>query len=263
MIADFVLSLDGVTSFRLPEWTKDNAVRGTEAYFQRRAELKQDRAFFRAGCGVQASDIAPVRDQIIAQMKQLAGGRFQKEGVLCLFGSSNGAAVALAMAAALQNELTINYVCLADLPLFAGGRKPPVPGVGDLVPSAPAMIRRATSLIGSSVVRVEGDRPKVLLQPDFNAKLKQNFFQHSGNGIKARTWSGEWFWTSDMKFGEVHGVIANPGWNQNQEITGLTIEHPGLRNLFGCKGDAFHQVLDDHVEANIWAARWPVELAKI
>jgi len=125
------------------------------------------------------------------------------------------------------------------------------------------MIRTAHSLIGSSIINADGDRPKVSLRSDINAKIKQNFCQHSGNGIKARTWSGEWFWTSDMKFGEVHGVISNSGWNGNQKITGLTIEHPDLRNFLGFKGGAFHQVLDDHVEGNIWSKRWPVELAKI
>ena len=263
MIADFVLSLDGVTSFRQPTWRKDLDIRGTEAYFRRRADLKQDRAFFIAGCGANDSGIEPVRDQLVAQMRQLAGGQFHKAGVVCLFGSSNGAAHALALAAALQGELTINYVCLADLPIFAGGRKPPIPGVGALAPTTPLIIRRAHSLIGSSIVHVDGDRPGVSLQPDIGAKVKENFYQHSGNGIKARTWSGEWFWTSDMKFGEVHGVITNSGWNDNQEITGLTIEHPGLRDVFGYKGDAFHQALDDHVATSVWPKRWPVELAKI
>ena len=55
MIADFVLSLDGVTTFRPPDWSKDLHFPGTEAYFQRRAELNQDRVFFRAGCAATIS----------------------------------------------------------------------------------------------------------------------------------------------------------------------------------------------------------------
>ena len=187
MITDFVLSLDGVTRFRPPTWSKDFHIAGTEAYFQRREQLKQERVFLRAGGGASDSDIGSVRDQLVKQMRELAGGKFDKAGVLCLFGSSNGAAHALALAAALQNELTINYVCLADLPLFAGGRNPPIPGVGALPPSTPVIIRKAHSLIGSSIVHADGDRPQVSLQPDFNARLKQNFYQHAGNGIKART----------------------------------------------------------------------------
>ncbi len=264
MIADFVLSLDGVTTFSLPNWSKDLQISGTEAYFQRRKDLNQDRVFFRAGAGASNSDIASVRDQLIKQMKELAGGQFQKSGVLCIFGSSNGAAHALALAAALQNELTINYICLADLPLFTGGRNPEIPnGIGPLIPSNPVKFIAARSKIGAIIVHPQGDRPKVALQNDINAKVKQNFYQHSGNGVKTFTLSGDWFWTSDMKHSEVHGEITNPGWNNNQEITGLTINHPTLRFLVFAEGDAFHTALDDHVENNIWSKRWPAELAKI
>jgi hypothetical protein len=265
VITDFVLTLDGVAPFgrfSQSDWQKDIAAAGTEAYFRRREELKQERTYFSAGPGVRDADIASVRDQLVAQMRQLAGGQFQKTGVVCLFGSSNGAAVALALAAALKNELTINYICLADLPIFAGGRKPPIPGVGALPPSDPILIRTARSLISSSIVNADGDRPTVTLEPDNNAKVKENYYQHSGNGIKSSMSSGKWFWTSDMKHGEVHGVINNSGWD-NKEITGLTIEHPKLRAAFGGVGDAFHQGLDDHVAAKVWPKRWPAELAKI
>jgi len=60
-----------------------------------------------------------------------------KGRVLCLFGSGNSAAHALALAVALENELTINDICLADLPIFAGGRNPPIPVVDALLPSTP------------------------------------------------------------------------------------------------------------------------------
>lgn len=262
MITDFVLSLDGVIAFRPPTWNRDPQVSGTEAYFKRRADLKQDRVLFMGSAGVKGGDFESVRNQLVTQMRQLAGGRLQKAGVLCLFGSSNGAAHALALAAVLQNELTINYICLADLPLFAGGSNPPIPGIGALAPSRPATFRRAFSLAGSIEVRVEGDRPKVSFQPEINAKLRQNFYQHSGNAAKTTTFSGEWFWTSDMKNHEVHGVITNADWS-NQEITGLTIDNPRLRAIVGGEGDAFHAEHNSKVEMEIWGKRWPKELANI
>jgi hypothetical protein len=262
MVTDFVLSLDGVIGFRPPDWLKDPKLKGTEAYFNRRAALGQERAFLRGFCGVKDSDIATVRDQLVSQMRERAGGQFQRAGVLCLFGSSHGASVALALAAVLQNELTINYVCLADLSIFAGGSNPPVPEVGALAPSAPVMIRTARSLIGSSIVNADGDRPRVSLQPDINAKVKENYYQHSGNGIKASRLTGDWFWTSDMKNGEIHGVISNPGW-RNLEVINLRIEHSGLEVFFQSKGDKFHAAHNDHVEQKVWSERWPVELAKI
>jgi hypothetical protein len=261
MIADFVLSLDGVVTFRIPQFQKDPPVRGTEGYFKRRADLKQDRAYFFATCGTKdAPDFPSVRDKVIAEMRRLAGGQLQKDGVLCIFGSSNGAAHALALAAALQNELTVNYICLADLPLFTGGRA--VPGVGSLLASNPVMTRGMIGKGGARFVHARDDRPTVSLQPDITAKLKQNFYQNSGNGTKVGILSGKWFWTSDMKNEEFHGVIGNGGWNNDQEITGLTVDNPTLRAIFGGEGDAFHAALDDHVEGKIWTNRWPVELAK-
>ena len=65
---------------------------------------------------------------------------------MCLFGSSNGASVALALAAALQDKLTINYLCLADLPMFAGGRSPGIPGVGDCAVFPPYATHKASSV---------------------------------------------------------------------------------------------------------------------
>jgi hypothetical protein len=258
MITDFVLSLDGVTTFRRPDFSKDFEIRGTEAYFKRRAQLKQERQYFLAGVGASDGKIEPVRDSLISQMKQLAGGSFQKAGVLCIFGSSNGAAHALGLAAALQNELTVNYICLADLPLFVSGRSPAIPGTGAMIPSAPVTIRRAHSLAGFIEVHAEGDRPRVSLDRDINAKVKQNFYQHSGNTIRVGFLSGRWRWASDMKNEEFHGVIANAGWNDDQEL--VVKANPGF---FENNGDVFHRTLDDHVTNNIWAQRWPLELAKI
>jgi len=261
MITDFVLSLDGVVTFKLPQFSKDLKITGTEAYFKRRADLKQDRAYFIAACGTKDADFPAVRNTLVPEMRRLAGGQLQKAGVLCIFGSSNGAAHALALAAALQIELTINYICLADLPLFTGGRA--IPGVGSLLPSTPIMIRGMIGKGGGSTVNAPGDRPSVSLQPDINAKFKQNFYQNAGNGTKVGLLSGKWFWTSDMKNEEFHGVISNSGWNADQEITGLKVDNLTLRAIFGGEGDAFHQALDDHVETNIWTKRRFVELAKI
>ncbi|HWL92058.1 MAG TPA: hypothetical protein VNT79_00865 [Phycisphaerae bacterium] len=259
MITDFVLELDGGAAFAPASFVQDDRRAAMEAYFRRRDQLSQKRTLFKGGAGVQGSNIEVIRDALIADMRRRAGGKFEKAGVLCLFGSSNGAAVALAMAVQLQRELTINYLCLADLPMFASGRNPPIPGIGNVKCSDPVVITTARSIISSRTVSAEGDRPSVILDADIDAKVKENVFQHNGNSIKAHTFSPGWFWTSDMKNDEVHGRINNAGW-RNLEALNLTLGDIGF---FQRRGDVFHQKLDDFAASEIFEKRFPAELAKI
>ena len=264
MIVDFLLFFDGKDKgVNLGVWQERAENFSTAAYFKRRKELGQSRMLISGNCSTREANIPAVRDQVISKMRLHSGGTFDKQAVVCLFGSSNGASLALAVAAALGNELTVNYVCLADLPLFMGGRQPPIPGVGPLAPSDPNMVMGAKSTFGSTTVLTPGDRPRVMLAPDINAKVKENFFQNSGNWVRrGALHRDKWFWYSDMAGEEIHGVITNPGWNDpaNQEVGGLSTPDP--RFFLNSKADVFHQVLDDHVELNIWPGRWPVEIAK-
>lgn len=265
MITDFVIELDGVVQFTVPSWIKDSdRPRGIEQYFNRRKSFSEPRVYFMGFIGTKSvGDLKPVSDEIIASMKKQAGGALHRDGVLCIFGSSNGAAMALAVAAAAQTEMRVQYICLADLPLFAGGRNPGIPnGIGNVAPTDPQMIRRATSLAGSITVQVEGDRPQFQLVTNINAKKKQNFFQHAGNNAKVGTFSGRWFWTSDMKNHEVHGFCMAAGWEPPQEISGFRLQNPTADAILGQTGDNFHQQLDDFVTDNIWRKTFPSELAK-
>lgn len=259
MITDFVLELDGGAAFGPASYVQDDRRTALAAYFRRRDELKEKRTLFKGGAGVQGSNIEAMRDSLIADMRRRAGGKFEKAGVLCLFGSSNGAAVALAMAVLLQREMTINYLSLADLPMFAAGRNPPIPGIGAVKCSDPLVITTARSLISSRTVSAEGDRPAVILDDAIDAKVKENIFQHNGNSIKAHNFSPGWFWTSDMKNDEVHGRIDSPGW-RNREAVNLTVGDIGF---FQRRGDVFHQKLDDFAVSEVFEKRFPEELAKI
>lgn len=263
MIIDFVLSLDGA------EKTQTNWQRGSggKAYDEKCAKLTEARECWSTGVGIRGVGLVDARDRFINDMRNLSGGRIRKESVLCIFGSSHGASVALAVAAALQNELSVNYICLADLPLFAAGCNPPIPGVGNLKASPPLTITAATSMINSRTIFAHGDRPRATLQPDIGAKVKENFFQHTGNAIKFSSTTGQWFWGSDMastagfrSTNEVHGILH--GWNADQEIHISLPTQDWAHRTFGNLADLSHQVLDDHVVSEIWPKRWPVELAK-
>lgn len=256
MITDFVLALDGGAAAGRASFVKDDRRANVEPYFKRREALKQERTLFKGGAGVQGSDLTAIRDNLIADMRERAGGKFDKRGILCLFGSSNGAAVALAMAAILQREVTINYLCLADLPMFASGRDPAIPGIGDVKTSAPLTIRTARTLISSRTVAADGDRPRVTLNDSIDAKLKENLFQHDGNTIEAHTFRPGWFWSSDMKNKEVHGQITNPGWINKEEP-----QQAGSLGFFERRGDKLHQLLDDFADAR-FEKTFPAELVK-
>jgi hypothetical protein len=226
MIADFIVSLDGVSAFSPPAWAKDPAGHHLGPYYQRRAARGQERVLLRAHAGAACGNIAPTRDQIIINMRQAADGNFRKDAFLCLFGSSNGAAVALSLAAELQDQITIVYLCLADLPLFDGGRNPPLEGVCLCDAGRPQTYdlvergldsRGKPKMITSETIFVKGDRPSTTVLRPIKAGTKENVYQHQGNSIMPYLVRDGWRWTSSMPNGEVHGKIRNADW-VNTEI---------------------------------------------
>lgn len=281
--ADFVLQIDGVQEFREFIWAEDRHPPGTEPYYEARERRSGPSVMFLAGTSVKASqfngDLGPVRSAIIASMKRAAGGDLKNVGTVCLFGSSNGCAAILSLAAALEAQnVKINFICLADLPMFAGGRSPEVQDIGPNRPTndpnvslgvkASRFVFGPLGLVpvprpGMAIkAAAHNDVPKVTLQTKLKAVVRENYYQTKGNRIKARITSlnTTWRWTSDMAGGEVHGEID--GW-KNEKITNLTIKDPTLAPLLFEADDEFHNALDDHILNNIWYKRWPVELAKL
>jgi len=221
MITDFVLSLNGHPKVIQLSWLKDPTWQFTGKYFARKKLLNQERQLFvcQEPLPVHCGDITPTRDEIIADMRRQAGGKFEKSSVLCIYGSSNGASVALAVAAELQNELTVKFICLSDLPMFASGRQPGISGIGDCRVSNPVhydVVESKKTLnisfqISRGSVRPENDCPRVTLNFNFNAKEKRNYWQNNGNTIKPFIRQNGWYWGSSMPNSEVHGEVT--GWN--------------------------------------------------
>jgi hypothetical protein len=265
MIADFILRLDGVEEFKPPSWDRDPAAHYLGDYYQRRAARGGGRVLLRAAAGAKCGPIGPTRDQIILDMRRAADGNFQKDAFLCLFGSSNGAAVALALAAELQNDITIVYLCLSDLPLFNGGRSPEIPGVGNCAVNRPAYYDVVESGLDSRGVRKQivtdtifgkGDRPKTTLNCAIEARIKDNIYQHSGNSIEPFLLRDGWKWTSTMPNHEVHGEITNGGWNNfERDVSNETTV------WWHAKDGQYHRILNDN-EKWTFDARAQKELGK-
>lgn len=238
MITDFIVSLDGVRGFERPTWNKDPVSHFLNTYYAERKLRGQDRLLLRAHMGVRGGDIQGTVDLTILTMRHAANADFNKEGFLCLFGSSHGATIALALAAELHEKIKIIYLCLADLPLFNGGRNPPIEGVCRCDCGQPRHYEVVRDVkIGPKIfpkaikmnnIFVEGDRPSTLVTKDIRAKTKENVYQHNGNHIKPYLIRHGWHWSSSMDHEEVHGKIRNSDWiNIEKDVSG----NPNLDSL--------------------------------
>jgi hypothetical protein len=192
------------------------------------------RTLITIGCGA-GSDPGPDRDQLLGKIDEATGNSNSRLGAICLFGTSNGCGLILALAKALQKRSGTPktlYIGLGNVTMMPFGRDPGVPGIGNLQPqNLPQVslglsanpIAGLRSRLGSFPSAKDLPPPRIA-DPGVDAQIRKNFFEVQGNRVKVFTLSpagrDNWWWTSDMTFGEVHGEI--PGWNNIPKTTTAT-----------------------------------------
>jgi len=259
MVADFVIQITGEGAFAGATWRAEPPY-GYDKYYTKRQAGQHSRKLYHSYIHAACEDLsAPIRT-IKTGMEQQAGGKLERTGIVCIFGSSNGAAVALGLAKAIEREISVQYICLADLPMFASGRSPGIPDVGNCQTFPPDIRKEARSVISSRFVINPDDRPHILLTSDVAVKKKENYFQHNGNDFMPFTFRNGWYWGCRSLNGEVHGKIDNAGWN-NKEFDAETIQLSDPISPWHAKAGQYHRRLDDHVKLHVWPGQVDTELA--
>ncbi len=191
-------------------------------------------------------------------------------GVVVMYGSSIGATTALALATSLdQNSVTLNYICLSDLPLFQFGRGEDLKEVGKFNSTMPDMGKGASSPrvpfnwhfdFASNTQPDSADVPRTTLATELpNVRVKDNRYQSLGNRVKGAVVMNKWLWSSAMKGEEIHGEITNGGWN-NRLDNDITIGK--AQRLVGNKDDEFHIAFNLKTYSD-WTQKGQAELAKL
>ncbi len=191
---------------------------------------KLSRTLKQIGCGADP-DLAPNLQALLDEIGRATGGDPRRLGVVCLFGTSNGSGLILALARAL-NRLAgaprLTYVAVGDLTMMPFGRSPDVPGIGTLQPvNAPDLGLLVTAnpfagLFGRGLpVSASDIPPPRIADPGIVADRRDNHFTAQGNRVRLFSLSpagaDSWWWTSTQNFGEVHGRID--GWTNLERVT--------------------------------------------
>jgi pimeloyl-ACP methyl ester carboxylesterase len=188
------------------------------------------------------NDINANVDTLMATIRGFVKDRLETIGHVVLLGRSNGCALALALAAELNdqgiNDLT--YVGVSDVPMWDSGRIPPVRKVGDFRPVNNPIRKGAFGPnpgIGGflSVGPVPGgETPSYELPQEIKARNRVNLLQIQGNHMRYSNSLKRWIWFSDFSGGEVHGTL-DKGFDNR---------------LFKVKGSFFGSDLAFHVNLN-------------
>lgn len=156
-------------------------------------------------------------------------------GGVFIVGCSLGARYAVVLAHRLrQSGIAVHFVGAVDMPLFPFGDQTVNPILGPLRPWPPPF---ATS-IGVAVGTVQGSAFPIramtvpsVTGPAVNARLRMNYYQTAGNGVRPRgskTWKqlasgalGLWQYASNLgAFDEVHGELT--GWTNRKLAIPIT-----------------------------------------
>jgi hypothetical protein len=197
------------------------------------------------------NDINANVDSVIASMRVSTNGQLNTVGQVVLLGRSNGCALALAVAAELNDQgiTDLTFVGLSDVPMWDSGRNPPVRKVGDFRPingPIPAGAAGPNPGIGGrlSVGPVPNNEiPFYKLPQEIKARKKVNLLQIQGNHIRWANSLKRWIWWSDFSGGEVHGKLDS-GFDNRL----FTVQNAGP--LGGRLGNNFASDLDFHVKLN-------------
>ena len=216
MIDFYIVARGGVEFGPVQETPPDEMAVKPEKYLRKMGTAK-NLVCLNIGAGVGDVD-QPIRT--VADFVGSRAGGFRGIGAVSIVGMSNGAALALGLAAELNGNRAapqLRYVGATNIPLFAQGRKPPVLNIGALKP-----LNRPTTSMGlkgkakvavlkrPSTVDVAFDAsipPRVKLDRGFMTRKSTCFFEVEGNHVTWVRIPGRWDWWSDMAGGEVHGEI--------------------------------------------------------
>jgi len=187
-------------------------------------------------------DINANVDTVMASIRGSTNGQLNTIGQVVLLGRSNGCALALALAAELNDQgiTDLTFVGLSDVPLWDSGRNPTVRKVGNFKPVSnplPAGAVGPNPGIGGflSVGPVPNNEiPSYKLPQEIKARNKVNLLQIQGNHMRYSNALKRWIWWSDFSGGEVHGKLDSGFDNR----------------LFKVKGSFFGSDLAFHVNLN-------------
>jgi hypothetical protein len=216
---DVVIQGNGINSFR-PFGQSDADL---DAYNRVVKNNKLSRTLLSISCGAD-EDLDANKNELLKEIDKATGGQTSRLGGVCLFGDSNSCGLILLVAKALQDRGAPKplYVGVADVTMMPFGRRPTLPGIGDLQPvnKPPVAFGLKIFVPGVALATVlppsvkDGPPPRIN-NPGIVADKLDNFFTVEGN--RARVFSrspagaDDWWWTSTMNFGEVHGELT--GWN--------------------------------------------------
>jgi hypothetical protein len=231
---DFVFLFLASNAFEIKEVRPPDFDLDTRKYFSN-AEVK-DRQLTLVISGRPTKEPKDCIRQLMDFIKSKTGGRLETIGSFCAIGSSDGCNTTLALGAAMKlaGAPQLSYIGVCDLPIMPSGRGPAIPDVGALQPIDPPEMSkaegdsRAGSFFGSHPSLKFAPPPRVKLETDIDAKRRRNFYQIQGNHAKyftkGKTPRGrfEWWWWSDMKDGEVHGVVD--GWSNDEKVVSGTTD---------------------------------------
>lgn len=164
---------------------------------------------------------------MMGMIREFVDGRTETIGRVCLLGRSNGCALALGVAAEL-NDLGITdltFVGLSDVPMWDTGRVPPVAKVGDFKPKNGPIAAGAVSpnpgIGGFLSVGNASAIPVITLNRTIKANKKINLFQIQGNHMRWSNSAKRWCWYSGFSAGEVHGRLEG-GFDDRLCVVGET-----------------------------------------
>jgi hypothetical protein len=210
-------------------------------YNNARAKLNHTRTTLADSRGAD-DDINANVDTVMGTIGAFVKDRLETIGQVVLLGRSNGCALALALAAELNDKgiADLTYVGLSDVPMWDSGRVPTVRKVGDFKPVNNPIRKGAVNPnpgIGGflSVGPVTGGEiPSYELPQEIKARNRVNLLQIQGNKMRWSNSLKRWIWFSGFSGGEVHGKL-DKGFDNR---------------LFKVKGSFFGNDLSFHVDLN-------------
>ncbi len=203
-------------------------------------------------------------DQLMDLIRTATDRDFSKIGAFVIVGSSNGASLALALAAELsiKGAPKLGYVGVCNVNITPGGRDPIVPNIGDLKPVQKptfSKLKNKAALPGQHPDLAEEEAPFIILETkSISADKKRNFFEKQGNHAKyfrkppGNKFFPGWWWHSSMPGNnEVHGEVEGFD-NKPFVVTGADdfAKHNAI-----CTGAPFNEMLKEAADA---LANFPV-----
>jgi hypothetical protein len=180
--------------------------------------------------------------KIIEDIRDVLRTSGNQAGLVCIAGYSKGSIYALRLGQELKDAgIPLNYVGLADLPIFPFGY-PPIPTFPDMTP-----LNDPTVDINRADLPPRTVSPPQVRPPEITAKRRRNYYQNDGNGASVKRQPGArivpygWWWSSQMQFEEIHGEVLDWG---NLDVGAAGAANDVLRHDEGDKR-GFEKISED------------------